>query len=711
MKSGEPEIQIIRYPIGLIDPSPYQVREHFEAESLNELAESLKTHGIIQPLTARESPGADKSRLELVAGERRLRAAKLAGLETVPVIVHLLDDTTAQEIVLIENLQREDLTVSEEARGYQKALALTRADGTKVYTQASLAAKIGKAESHVRDRLKLLLCPEELMQAVEEGVIALSTAMLVGRIPDAKLRKEAAKMILKPQTQEVPLNYEQTQELIRDKFMVSLRLPGFDIEDPDLVPEVTEDGLRVMGGSCIGCPFCLKPESAVGVRNSAGQGADGKITKQGEVLLCTLPPCFRKKQDEAWKIVRRTAEDQNVRVIDGDAARAIFRSWGNGLNRDAPYVQLDEKPDYDEIGSLAYENNKKWSSLLKGTDVEVVVARHPTTGQRVELVDKKAAKVIVLAKLKGKDVAAEIHDQASAEAERKEQRKEELREQKLEKITLHEGLTDLAEAIGRKGMDADQMSFLFQVALENSGADGFKTMKEWLELKMPKGTATSPRDYEEDIIKAVSARATTPQQWLGYIVVATLARSLRWSGVKDEDLQSFWHLYGVKPEELERRAKAILDAGKKPKKEETGPSEREIVTGVQDSQQEAGPEGDAIYQFVDEELLTRCREWKRKHPGLGAAAMADEFSMPINQAYEMCDRLVDEKHDEVVKAKEKAAYAEFEQQVRRIADGKAKPSDFIGPKPSPDKEPEAYNAWSARRMKLVRAAKKLKAAA
>lgn len=701
MKTAEQEIQIIRYPTGLIDPSPYQVRERFEPESLNELAESLKTHGIIQPLTARESPGDDKSRLELVAGERRLRAARLAGLETVPVIVHVLDDTTAQEIVLIENLQREDLTVSEEARGYQKALALTRSDGTKVYTQASLAAKIGKPESHVRDRLKLLLCPDELVQSVESGVIALSTAMLVGRIPDAKLRKEAAKMILKPDTQEVPLNYEQTQELIRDKFMVSLRLPGFDIEDPDLVPEVTEDGLRVMGGSCIGCPFCLTPESVDGLRNSAVPKDGEKVNKSAKVLLCTLPTCFRKKQDEAWKIVRRTAEDQNVRVIDGDAARSIFRSWGNGLNRDAPYVQLDEKPDYDEIGNLAYENNKKWSSLLKGADVEVVVARHPTTGQRVELVDKKAAKVIVMAKLKGRDVTAEIRDQASAEAQRKEQRKEELREQKLERITLHEGLTDLAEAIGRKGMDADQLNYLFQVTLENSGADGFKLIKDWLELKMPKGTASSPRDYEEDILKVVSEKATTPQQWLGYIVVATLARSLRWSGLQDEDLAHFWQLYGIKREHLERRAEAILDAGKKEKKEEPKPDA--------DGQNDTAECGAS--QPVDEVLLERCRIWKANNPGLGAAAMADELSISVDDAYKMADLLVDEKHDAVVKAKETAANAEFEEQVRRIADGKAKPSDFIGAKPSPDKEPEAYNAWSAKRMKLVRAAKKLKAAA
>lgn len=592
MKNDEgTTLQIINYPIELIDPSPYQVRERFEPETLAELADSVREHGIIQPLTARESP-LDVTRLELIAGERRLRAGKLAGRQTVPVIIHVMDDAAAQEIVLIENLQREDLTVREEARGYQKALNLRTADGHAVYTLASLCAKISKTESHVRDRLKLLLCPDSLVDAVEEGVIALSTAMLVGRIPEAKARVEAAKKVLHPDIQEVPLNYEQTREMIREQFMVSLNKPGFDIESAELLPVVMEGEVRVMGGSCIDCPFCLTPESVVGVRNSAGLGAEGKITKQGQNDLCTMPSCFRKKQDAAWALMRRAAADQNLRVIEGDGAREIFRSWGNGLNSDAPWVKLDEQPEYDEIGTLSYDNKKKWGTLLKGTDVEIVIARHPTTGQRVELVDKKTAKVIALAKLKNKDAAEVVKDLDTAAALKKDNRKEELRKQKLEAITLHEGLTDLAEAIGRKGMDADQLSYLFQVTLDNSGADGFKIMKDWLALKLPKGTASSARDYEAEIIKTVTEHATTPQQLQGYIVVATLAKTLRWSGLTDEDLVHFWGLYGIKPEQLQRRAVAILDAGTKAKPVETGPSEREIVTGVQDTKQESGLEAD-----------------------------------------------------------------------------------------------------------------------
>jgi ParB/RepB/Spo0J family partition protein len=548
------KIEILQYDPNLIDASPYQVREHFEEGALNELAASIREHGIVQPLTARESPTAP-ARLELVAGERRLRAARLAGLETVPVIVHELNDRQAQEIVLIENLQRSDLTVSEEARGYRKALDLRDDEGKPVYTQASLAAKIGKPLSHVTDRLKLLLCPDFLITAVESREVSLSTAMLVGRIPDPQERQKAAKRVLHPTIQEVPLNYEQTREMIREDFMVSLQKPGFDIEDEGLVPAVIEDGERVMGGACASCMYCVDKAG----ENARARNSEGGLVP-GEHYMCTLPKCYQKKQEAAWKIVRRQAEEQGMRVIEGDPAVKLFSRYGGHLVHDAPYVQLDDKPDYDEIGQLAYENKKTYRSLLKKTDIEVVLARHPQTGRRVELVDRKLAATMVKAKLKNTDPEKVMRGEEKAEAEKKEQRKEEIRKLKLEKIILHESVSDLQAAIERKGLGVDDLSYVFEIALDNSGADGMQFFKDWLELKMPKGTASGVRDYEQSIIETVRAKATTPQGWLSFVVVALLARQLRWRGVAAEDLQELLQRMGVKPEEIKRRAEAILNA-------------------------------------------------------------------------------------------------------------------------------------------------------
>lgn len=689
------DIEVINYAVDLIDPSPYQVRKKFDPEALAELAGSIREDGIIQPLTARCSP-TDPARLELVAGERRLRAAKLAELTTVPVIVHEMSDRRAQRIVLIENLQREDLTVSEEAQGYQKALSLLDEEGKPVYTQASLAQEINKPLNHVRDRLKLLMCPPDLIAAVEEGTVSLSTSMLVGRVPDAKARANVAMLVLKPDIQEVPLNYKQTQELIREKFMVSLQKPGFDVEDADLLPVVMSDtGERLMGGSCVGCPFVAGSLTDDPSRNSATGKGGTKAVRDCD--LCTLPACHRKKQDLAWKIVAQTAEEQNVRVIQGDAARKLFSGYRGGLVHDADYVQLDEKPEYDEIGQLAYQNKKNWKQLLKGVETDVVIARHPVTGQRVELVEKKQAALIVKAKLKGTDEKVEIANAEQAESVRKEQRAKEIREQKIEALVVNEGLTDLVEAIHRKGMDQDNLDYLFQMALGQSGADGMRSMRLWLDVKMPKGTVRSEHDYEEEILKAVKARATGANGWLGFITAAILCKHIKYSGSDGEDFMELKKRYGIKDVELKRRAAAILDAGKKPKRVETpAPETGDLETDTSDLADRAD-----TTPPVDENregMKQLCREWKAANPGHGVAAVADGLMIPYEVAAQLCDELIDEKA---------TAEMTFEEQVGALIVGTHKMADLIGKTPKRD-APER-KAWDAKRVKLTKAVAKAQA--
>lgn len=761
------KIEILQFAPSLIDASPYQVREHFEEAALKELAASIAEHGIVQPLTARRSPG-DPARLELVAGERRLRAARLAGLEVVPVILHELNDRQAQEIVLIENLQREDLTVSEEARGYRKALELRDEEGKPVYTQASLAAKIGKPLTHVTDRLKLLACPDFLIEAVETRVVALSTAMLVGRIPDPQERARAAKQVLHPKIQEVPLNYEQTREMIREEFMVSLQKPGFDIKQEDLVPVVIEDGERLMGGSCIGCPYCADPAA----ENAPPRNSEAGLVP-GKHLLCTLPKCYQKKQEAAWKIVRRQAEEQGMRVIEGDSAVKLFSRYGGHLVHDAPYVQLDDKPDWSAIGQLSNENNKSYRSLLKKSDIEVVIARHPQTGRRVELVDRKLAATFVKAKLKNTDPEKELRNTEQAEAERKELRTEEIRQQKLKKIILHESVSDLQAVIDRKGLGVDDLGYVFEMALDNSGADGMKFFKDWLELKMPKGTASSARDYEESILDTVRAKATTPQGWMGFIVVALLARSLNWGYSTNEDLEELLQRMGIKPEEIQRRAEAILNAttgGKKKeiKEHEVAPVRHDFRYGEEDAFLTALMSEKVAVGFTDLFLLTMENEEGaegKKKPGSSI-----ELRLKVNAAGEFCamwrwsyrpelegmakvfgdalpsrhftvfaglseiledmeqkagsrllrnklrlKALIDalgQKHGcsapaDAREADPAANDGEFDTWVNQIAEGKAKPTDFLGKAP---KDPEELKAYNAKRLRLKRAVDKRKAA-
>lgn len=151
---------VVRLPLSAIRPNPAQPRRRFSEEALEELAASIREKGLLQPLLVR--PKGDG--YELVAGERRFRAAQMAGLQEVPALVRDLTDPEALELALVENLQREDLSPVEEARGYQALLGMG-------LTQEEVAKRVGKARSTVANALRLLQLPEEALEALEEGQI------------------------------------------------------------------------------------------------------------------------------------------------------------------------------------------------------------------------------------------------------------------------------------------------------------------------------------------------------------------------------------------------------------------------------------------------------------------------------------------------------------------------------------------------------------
>ncbi len=145
--------------ISSIRTNPYQPRKKFDEESLNQLAESIKAQGVIQPIIIREALGG----YELVAGERRLRASKIAGLTTIPAIIKEFDDSQMMEIALLENIQREDLNVIEEANAYKELM------NKLGYTQEQLAQRVGKSREYIANTLRLLKLPKEVQNLVIEG--------------------------------------------------------------------------------------------------------------------------------------------------------------------------------------------------------------------------------------------------------------------------------------------------------------------------------------------------------------------------------------------------------------------------------------------------------------------------------------------------------------------------------------------------------------
>ena len=176
-----------KMPIEFLRPNPRNPRRNFSEESLDELSASIKEKGIIQPILARPVPGASDS-FEIIAGERRWRAAQRAGLHEVPVISFEADDRQALELAIIENVQRADLDPLEEAAGYE------RLGDEFLYTQADLAKVIGKSRSHVSNSLRLLKLPEGAKSLLREGKISAGHArvLLISSEPDAFAEKIVA---------------------------------------------------------------------------------------------------------------------------------------------------------------------------------------------------------------------------------------------------------------------------------------------------------------------------------------------------------------------------------------------------------------------------------------------------------------------------------------------------------------------------------------
>ena len=165
-----------------VKPNPYQPRKHFDDDKIQELADSIKLHGVFTPILVKKAVKG----YELITGERRLRASKLAGLKRIPAILMDFDDQQMMEIALLENIQREDLNAIEEAQGYEKLIKKLG------YKQEELAHRIGKSREHVANMLRLLKLPASVQQHVVNNELSMGHVRALLSLKDPKLMEEVA---------------------------------------------------------------------------------------------------------------------------------------------------------------------------------------------------------------------------------------------------------------------------------------------------------------------------------------------------------------------------------------------------------------------------------------------------------------------------------------------------------------------------------------
>ncbi|HIQ90377.1 MAG TPA: ParB/RepB/Spo0J family partition protein [Candidatus Coprosoma intestinipullorum] len=232
--------EIVEIPINELRPNPYQPRTVFDEDALNELAESIKENGVFQPIIVKKSiKGYD-----VIAGERRLRASKIAGLKTIPAIIRQLSDEKMAEIALLENLQRENLNSLEEAKAYKSLI-------DKLHlTQEELAKKVSKSRSHITNMLGLLRLPNEVQDMVMDNKITMGHARALSKIDDEEeVIKMANEVVdskltvrdIETKTEEAPkkvkvtrhpkhTEYDYVQDLMREKLDTKVKIKDKKIE-------------------------------------------------------------------------------------------------------------------------------------------------------------------------------------------------------------------------------------------------------------------------------------------------------------------------------------------------------------------------------------------------------------------------------------------------------------------------------------------------
>jgi ParB/RepB/Spo0J family partition protein len=387
------EVKLV--PVRLLVPSPTNPRKFFSEASIAELVTSLSQHGVKTPLSVRPWPadravsadyaaqGSGETLFEIVAGERRYRAAKGAELEDVPCIVQEMTDAEVLELQLIENLQREDLMPLEEAGGYAQMLDLKLADGAPAYTPETIALKIGKRVEHVYERLRLLRLPLSARKAMQEGKLPARQGLIIAQQPTGEMREALTAAVLTPEDgSEPPLSVRGTVELVRSKFMVALRGAPWSLSDAELLASA---------GACTTCPHRAGNMTATLGDFAGALGGYGSGGKAGnDPNVCVNPTCFRAKQDAFWARAVTEAEKSGQKVLSDTEAEKHFYHGGE-LKYSSGYVEAGSRPDAYELRD-GVKKAPTWEKIASAgeTTAPIVLARDPS-GKVHRLVDRSLA--------------------------------------------------------------------------------------------------------------------------------------------------------------------------------------------------------------------------------------------------------------------------------------------------------------------------------
>lgn len=314
------------------------------------LAEDLKKHGVLQAVLVRPIKG---QRYELVFGARRLRAAKLAKLTTIPAQIRGMSDLEALEAQVIENQQRQDVHPLEEADSYRRLME------DHAHSADEIAALVGKSRGYVYGRMKLCALAKGPREAFLADKLSASTALLIARIPDLELQARATKEITKPLWDGELMNYRTASNYIQEQYMLRLKGVLWSLGDAELVPGA---------GACKACP-----------KRTGNQAELFEDVRASD--LCTDPPCYRRKLDAAWAQMKAAAETSGQTVLTDAQAKKLFQF--QHLAHNSGYIDLAAK-NHDDA------KLRTWGALIRKQKPPIAIARDED-GRVYELVRRADA--------------------------------------------------------------------------------------------------------------------------------------------------------------------------------------------------------------------------------------------------------------------------------------------------------------------------------
>lgn len=550
-----PTDQITKVDRHIIHRCETQPRKHFDASELEELSASMKAHGFnpAWPLLVRASRTIE-GHLELVAGERRYRTAESLGIDEVPVIVQELDDQTMFELQLVENVQRSSLTALEEARAY------VRMRDEFGYELEAIAQKVGKCYDTIAMRITMLRAPESMQQLLDKpgSGIAERHLVLVARVPDKKMREECAKMVIAGDwdhrlQEQVPLTVRRTAQLIREKFMVSLKSPAWSVDDAELLPDA---------GPCSGCQYLAKNFLA-----GTDDLQEGKAGKGGvEPMTCCNPACFDRKKEAAYQRACAQKKASGVAPLSSREKKETFHEDGR-VKYDSVWVPVtDRAPShitqiYDDKKAPTYERLLESAKVAPEKKLGQL-----QDGKVVEMIKRDVAEG--LAKSLKKQGALKREKVELTEKERKAKEKEAYDRKVAEQVKI-QTLEITRERILAKGISLDEQRAILDMMLNHAGMDGLRLMCDWLKLEpekpTKKGESLNQGHYRAAVMKLMT---DAPKPVLeAMTIVAFMAKNVKQGWALDYFVKPIMVAFGIDHKAIKTAAIAAVDAEIAAKKE------------------------------------------------------------------------------------------------------------------------------------------------